>query len=93
MNAVISVICNSFLYTQTYLHVAGLLKRKHRRKEDVLNFLYSWSWDPDHLKAAPTMSMAMCSLSKRRLKRPRTEKYKNCLPYYGPMTWRKVTQK
>ena len=82
-------------YSSNDLHAeAGLLKLKYRRDEHILNFMYDWSWDPDHAKAVSTMSMATHSKSKRTLKvkRPRTEKYKKSLAYNGPKKWNALPQ-
>ena len=68
---------------------ANLLKLKFRREQHVLNFVYDWSLDSARLKTKAKEGVITRSHSKKLLKirRPITEKYKNCLSYKGAKKW------
>ena len=67
---------------------ANLLKLCFRREQHLLNFMYDLSWDPSYIKLSAS-TMVTRSQSKRllKLKKPRTEKFKKSLAYYGPKKW------
>ena len=68
---------------------AKLYKLKFRREQHTLNLMFDWALDPGKLKTKRIKGLATRSSSKKllRLKKPRTEKFRNCLTYLGPKKW------
>ena len=68
---------------------AKLLKLKFRREQHLLNFMYDMSLSQKNLKKTKSLGVRTRSSSKKLLKirRPRTEKFKNSLTYRGPKKW------
>ena len=68
---------------------AKLLKLKYRREQHLLNFMYDMSEKESNIKKKCLEGVATRSSSKKLLKtkRPRTEKFKRSLSYYGPKKW------
>ena len=68
---------------------AKLLKLKYRREQHLLNYMYDWSLDPKRLKKGTAQGVATRSSVNKllKLKKPKTEKFKKSLAYFGPKKW------
>ena len=71
---------------------AGLLKLKYKREQRLLNFIFDWSMDDNLIAVKPEGSVSTRSSKKRlfKIKKPRTEKFKNSLAYKGKSKWNKL---
>ena len=56
--------------------------------------MYDWAKDPTKLKARSKSSIKIRSHNKRLLysKRPKTEKFKKCFAYHGPLCWNRLPE-
>ena len=72
------------------LHAAAdLLKLKYRRELHTLKFMYGASSCPNNLvsRAEDVLVTRSCRKRTLKVKRPKTEKFKNSLAYLGPHKW------
>ena len=80
-------------YSSSDLHEeADLLMLKYRREQHLLNFMYSWSQDPQKLKTIRSGGPRTRSTKKKllKLKRPRTERFKKSFAYMGAKKWNQL---
>ena len=73
---------------------ADLLQLKYRRDLHVLNYMYDMSQIEGNLRKRRAEGVKTRSDDKKLLKirKPRTEKYKQCLAYRGPKKWNNLSQ-